>query len=535
MANWNTYALPDATGFYIFIPKAWSVKKLLVPEYFVSTENLDMANGIFTGILTPENLGAYPNANAMLHQLIKDEFPSDVVFQDALKKYSPDNYSARLANLITKLFAGYKNINKEYQDYASLVLPAWNIVIGGHGAPEKTTSGMPSKGFKLLVNDMAKSLQVQSLMYVGCFPAGTKLKLLFGNEIDTNNMKEYKFPIITGGSTQAATSGLGASVIGLPPFVNADHVVSYLSSSKNRFPNFNQIFDAMQKKYYATAVNKTIMSYFDESSGTVKVSLDMLNNFALVKLQNTSDFIPVDLATMTAPISADEKSVKNKTVEQGPFAVTKVKVEVAAAENKPIQIKLAETPLINLLYNDIQCDLVLNKTKVLKDEFAFLPLSIMSNIYAIAHFDAKEIKFSDIVKAWMPIQYQVSNFYLLIRDLDCINDIIADDKATFGKIAHFSWVVIYMNNDPSVFSTSILEVPEMKSEYGYFCILGDNLYNVAADKEITGNFILPSKLIKNNVLKFKPYKAAYLRIKSKMQDDLKAAGKEFIGISVPKS
>ncbi|NBV40901.1 hypothetical protein EBR77_03580, partial [bacterium] len=134
--------------------------------------------------------------------VVQDE--SDTTFQD-------------LQIFFEKFFISQRFVDPKYTDYASFVLPSWNILISGHGSEKEETSGLPNREFKDLLDLFSKHLIVRSFSYLSCYPAGEKFKELFIENSKDLRLKKYNFPILSMGSTLATTASKqqGSGVEGL--------------------------------------------------------------------------------------------------------------------------------------------------------------------------------------------------------------------------------------------------------------------------------------------------------------------------------
>lgn len=209
LEKWDFYTI-EKTQYILGMPKIWSesnkrkIKDIVGglqqrKNIFIKDriQDYDVYSGILDVVKDSKNFNKI-NIDTNFMNMYKHPF--------FVSEKTEDDTFQEIKTFFERFFISRTFLNPKYKDYASFVLPSWNILISGHGSQHESTSGLLNIHFKQMIDTFSKHLFLKSFSYLSCYPAGQKFKELFVQDSTDLRLKKYDFPILAMGSTVAMTA-----------------------------------------------------------------------------------------------------------------------------------------------------------------------------------------------------------------------------------------------------------------------------------------------------------------------------------------
>lgn len=421
---WNKLYCHDINEHYIlFVPQAWYKKRgnSYSDLFDKETNDAQVETGL-RALTTPlynpkQQVATMPRT--MLRSLKQPPLHIAPYLLDALQK------TFVLRSDLKKATATQKS-NTRLEPW---LLPAWNIYLAGHGAPNNTTSGLSILGknseFKQVLEFFAHKVRTQFLAYSSCYPAGSKLQPTFGftSPASSDYLGNLPYVMMALGITKAPTS-ITQILIDIPPFTSASHIMSFININRGTnegkfFPiqqyiSFKDFFMHIVQKNYEAA-NHAVGYLLD---GEQKLKKEYAHNIAMIKAPGTQWLRPLSFNKEVMPL----------------YQIN------AASKTSPIQIKPRtgksepETKALLLFANYINRKIIVNRAMPL-----FIPMSLFSQNYYFENIQASYHTLTNFIQTCFSVHGSQEEFTYYIKKLttskpNTTYSIILKNKNIAGKM-----------------------------------------------------------------------------------------------------
>lgn len=191
-----------------FDPKEWVIKRvhdflyLFIPVTYLNAKNIDV-DGVrkdTAHITTVAELQLGLHVNHM--QTIGIEH----ILEQSVQETSDTSYFMKAVYNDQARKSDIFCLRSEYRG-KEVPLPAWTILMMGHGYTGGITVSLEKEDFKKLLNFLQNKIICRLLVYNTCFSAGLNLDIIY-KDVESMTHTTYSFPIVMNALSDAAASAM---------------------------------------------------------------------------------------------------------------------------------------------------------------------------------------------------------------------------------------------------------------------------------------------------------------------------------------